>query len=78
MLRIKHVIVNYFVSPFDTDLYFYPNLQKIISGKPVVEDVRHFLISVKDSGKKLNDLFEERITGVSNSQFFSPIIKYSL
>ena len=78
ILQIKNIIVSYFISSFDTDLRYAPNLFNIVSGTAPPEIVQDWLLSVKDAGKKLKESFEKRITGNSNVEFFSPIKKYPL
>ena len=78
VLRLKHAIVSYFVSPFDSDLRHSPNLYNIVSGTPVAEIVKDCMLSLKDSGKKLKDLFEDLKRKLLNAEFFSQIEKIPL
>ena len=70
ILQIKNIIVSYFISPFDTDLRYAPNLFNIVSGTPAPEIVQDCLLSVKHAGKKLKESFEKKITGNLNAEFF--------
>ena len=47
VLRLKHAIVSYFVSPFDSDLRYSPNLYNIVSGTPVAEIVKDCMLLLK-------------------------------
>ena len=40
ILQIKNIIVSYFISPFDTDLRYAPNVFDIVSGTPAPEIVQ--------------------------------------
>ena len=70
ILQIKNIIVPYFISPFDTDLRYAPNLFNIVSGTPAPEIVQDCLLSVKHAGKKLKESFEKKITGNLNAEYF--------
>ena len=78
ILQIKNIIVSYFISPFGTDLRYATNLFNIVSGTPGPYFVQDCLLSVKDAGKKLKELFEKRITEYSNAEFFSSVKEYPL
>ena len=51
ILQIKNIIVSYFMSSFDTDLRYSPNLFNIVSGTPFPEIVHDCLLSGKDAAK---------------------------
>ena len=40
ILQIKNIIISYFISPFDTDLRYAPDLFDIVSGTPAPEIVQ--------------------------------------
>ena len=69
ILQTKNIL-SYFISPFDNDLRYAPSLFNIVSGTLAPEIVQDVLLSIKDAGKELQELFEERITGYSNANFF--------
>ena len=73
ILQIKNIIVSCFISLFDTDLRYAPNLFNIVSRTPAPEIVQDCLLSVKNA-IKLKESFEKRIAGNSNGEwriFFS-------
>ena len=59
IVQIKNIIVSYFISPFDTDLCYAPNLINTVSGTPAPEIVQDFLSSVKGVGKKVKRIIRK-------------------
>ena len=71
---MKDAILSYFLNPFDPELQK-DSLYHLVSSSPLDESISTNLLSVKENGIKLKKEFEERLSGNSEKEFFSPILR---